>query len=187
MSIIEKFLSLVYERNPIIYSKITNLSTRHGLFQVQAYRDKNEQYLAIMSRDFFELDTPIVYIHSNFHIHNDPNSNIRYANNEINAILKMISREGGVIIYHNQDIDGLLKSINARKLENEQNTMTKGKIPLSLKFHSREYQVLGFILKNLKLSSIQLISFDINLTVMIEQLGIDIIKRAEAISFGYGK
>lgn len=190
MNIIEKLVGLISKKDSIVYSKLTNISTKFGLFQMQAYKDKNNEYLAIMSRDFFDLDAPIVYIHSNFHIHSEADSNIRYASNGINSMLKMISKQGGVLICHSKDgrdIDEILKSLNARKLEQGQNIMSKGKIPLSLKFQSREYQVLGFILKNLNLSAIRLISHDINLTIIIEQLGIDILKRVEAISFEYGR
>lgn len=190
MSIIEKLTGFLNLNSKVVCSNITNISSRFGMFQIQAYKDGEDEYLVIMSREFFNIEVPIVYIHSNYHIHNNPNSNVRYATNGINSTLKMISSQGGLIVFHSKDlrdIDELLQKIGARKLEDEQNKMTKVNIPLSLKVYGREYQILGTILKNLKLPIINLISHDINLTIVIEKLGIEIYQRAEAVAYNYGK
>jgi GTP cyclohydrolase II len=104
--------------------------------------------------------------------------------------LKLLRKEGGVVIYYSQDmknIDGLLQEINARKLETKGDVMTKTRVTSTLKSYIREYQTIGFILKDLNLSSIKLVTHDTNIVEVAQQLGIDIIKLAPTITFDYGE
>ncbi len=45
-------------------SKISNLPTKYGKFRIKAYKDGNQEHLAIMSQDFETLDAPYIRIHS---------------------------------------------------------------------------------------------------------------------------
>jgi len=190
MKFFEKLVGILTKKDLITCSNITTVSTKYGLFKIKAYKKDDREYLAIMSRNFYELKDPIVYIHSNFHIHNDPNSNIRYSNNGISSILKMIYKVGGLIIYPSKDgksIDELLQELNARKLENQKNSIYKEKINLGFTVDDYECHSLCLILKNLNLSTIKLVSSDIKLTALIERIGINVTKRVPVIAFEYGK
>ena len=48
----------------IIQSKIANLPTRYGIFDIKAYKDSSQEHLAIMNKDFSNIEIPIVRIHS---------------------------------------------------------------------------------------------------------------------------
>ena len=48
----------------IIESNIANLPTKHGNFKIKAYKQSNQEHLAIMSLDFETLESPYVRIHS---------------------------------------------------------------------------------------------------------------------------
>lgn len=188
MQIIKQITRLIYGNHSIMYSRITSIFTKYGRYQVQAYRDEAQEHLAIMSQNFFDLTKPIVYIHADHHECDPHEEGSCYCNNQMDMALKMIAKEGGLIIYTSTDgkgIDGLLHEIKARKLETERNVMTKTKINLDLNA-TREYQSLGFILNNLNLSDIKLVTSDLRAVHVADQLGIDITKRTPAITFGYG-
>jgi GTP cyclohydrolase II len=190
MGIIKKLIGFVFGRNPIVHSRVTSLSTRYGMYNVKAYKDVEQEYLAIMSRNFFKVSSPIVYLHSDYHLCDPNDDNSCHCNNQMDMALKMIYKEGGVVMYHSQDgrnIDGLLSEMNARKIEGEKNAMTKTNANLGLTAFERKYHTLGFILKDLNLSTMKLVSNDPKAVDIVRQLEIDITKHVPAITFGYGK
>lgn len=190
MWFMRKFVALMGKGDYLTSSNITTISTKFGVFKVKAYKYENSEYLVLMSMNFSDLKDPIVYIHTGSHIHNDPKSNIHYLNNEIDSILKLIRKVGGLMIFPSSDgenIDQLLKQINAKKLESGENKKIKEKIELGFKVEQMGYRCLCLILKNLNLSSIKLITSDIKLVALVERLEISIVKKLPAISFEYGK
>lgn len=190
MNLVKKLVGLVYESNPIVYSKTTSMFTKYGKFDFQAYRDGEHEYLAIMSQKFLGLKDSIVYIHSETHECNPFAHEVCYCNNQMDMALKMIRKDGGVVIFYSRDgrdIDDFLQEINARKLETKKNVMHKAKIKFKIKMKEREYHTLGFILDNLNLSSIKLVTSDPKVIDITQQLRIKITKRVLNISFGYGR
>lgn len=189
MGIMKKLIGLIFDRNPITHSRVTSISTRYGMYKVKAYKDVEQEYLAIMSRNFSDLKEPIVYLHSEFHLCDPNDDNSCHCNNQMDMALKIIYKEGGVVMYHSQDgrnIDGLLQEMNARKIEGEKNAMTKTDAKLGLTAFERKYHTLGFILKDLNLSTMKLVSNDPKAVDIANQLKIDITRQVPAISFGYG-
>jgi GTP cyclohydrolase II len=189
MGFVKKLVSLVYNQNFIVYSKITSMFTKYGKFDFQAYRDGQQEYLVIKHQNFSGLKNSIVYVHSEIHECNPFSHDMCYCNNQMNMALKMIHESGGVVIFYSQnahDIDGFLQEINARKLGVKKNVMTKAKINVSIKMKERKYHTLAFILENLKLSAIKLVTNDVKVIDITQQLGIQISKRVSSISFEYG-
>ena len=187
---IKALVHFFYQKNLIKHSKIRKLFTKYGIFQTKIYKDGHNEHLVIMSRDFFDLKSPIVYIYSPTHECDPLDGDMCYCNDQMDIALKMIRQEGGVIIYYSGDvrnIDGLLEEIHARKLETKDDVMTKTKIKTYLNMDQRAYQTIGFIFEDLNLSSIKLITHDINVVHVTQKLGIEIIKRASVISFDYGE
>lgn len=176
MGMIEKLIGLIYTRDPILHSETTTITTRYGMYKLKTYRDGHYAYLAMMSVNFFDLEEPIVYIHSESHAR------------QIDTALKMIYKEGGLVIYYSEkssDIDALLREINTRKLGSEMDTMRKAEGTPGLKTFGRVSHTLGFILKDLNFSSMKLISDDPVDRDIARQLGIKVTNSASSITFGY--
>jgi len=190
VSIVSELAHFFYGKNLIRHSKIRNIFTKYGIFKAKVYKDGRQEYLVIMSRDLFELETPIVYIYNETHVCDPLDDEMCYCNHQIDVALKMIRKEGGVVVYYSADvrnIDGLLQEINARKLQAKDDAMMKTKVKPVLKMHKREYQSIGFIFNDLNLSSIKLVTNDINVVHIAQQLELDIVKRASYIAFEYGE
>lgn len=190
MSIISDLAHFFYGKNLIRHSQIKNIFTKYGIFQAKVYKDGQQEYLVIMSRDLFELKTPIVYIYNETHVCDPMDDEMCYCNHQIDVALKMIRKEGGAIVYYSADvrnIDGLLQELKVRKLQAKDDAMMKTKVKPELKMYKREHQSIGFILSDLHLSSIKLITHDINVVHVAGQLGLKIVKRASVISFDYGE
>lgn len=190
MSILNELAHFFYGKNLIRHSKIKNIFTKYGIFKAKVYKDGRQEYLVMMSRNFFELNAPIVYIYNEQHVCDPLDDEMCYCNHQIDVALKMIGKEGGVIVYYSGDvrnIDGLLLEINARKLAAKDDSMIKTKVKVDLKMNKREYQSIGFIFTDLSLASIRLVTHDINVVHVAEQLDLEIVKRASVISFDYGE
>lgn len=190
MSILNELAHFFYGKNLIRHSNIKNMFTKYGIFQAKIYKDGRQEYLVIMSRNFSELNAPIVYIYNEQHVCDPLDDKMCYCNHQVDVALKMISKEGGAIIYYSGDvnnIDGLLQEINARKLDIIDDAMIKTKVKPDLKMNNREYQSIGFIFNDLNFTSIKLVTHDINVVHIAGQLDLEIVKRASVISFDYGE
>jgi GTP cyclohydrolase II len=192
MSILQRLVNLIPKKAVIKHSKVTNISTKFGMFQMQAYKDGEYEYLVMMSRKFFTMENPIVYIHPKSH-QCDPYDEQGCGCNSYNQIdiaMKMIYKAGGMIVYYtnqNEEIDSLLLDIKARKLNSKPDSISKATVKYGVNLYKKEYYVLGFILKNLKLSTIQLISDNPNIVEIVQRFGITISKKISTITFDYGE
>lgn len=190
MSIIEKFLNIISNKKQIEFSKATNIATRLGIFQIKAYKDSEVEFLVVMSRGFYELKNPIVYLHTQMHQCDLGEEHTRINHNQIDSALKMIYKNGGVVIFFSnegRDIDDLLIKLNAKKLKNEENIMGKANNDIGLKGFIPFYNSLGFILRDLKLNTINLVTNNQKAIELIESLDIKISKKTELVSFEYGE
>lgn len=186
---IRKLANLFNTKNKITHSDITAVFTRFGRYKIKAYSDDKEEYLAIMSENFFNLDEPIVYIHSDAHTCFSNSDETYFFTNKMEVALKMIHKFGGLIIYYSgeeRSIDGLLQELNTRKLESDKNVIYTNNINLDERLEI-VYPSMAFMLQDLKLSNIKLISNNFNIIHDIKQLGIRIIKHETSVSFKYGR
>ncbi|CAA6804784.1 MAG: Unknown protein [uncultured Sulfurovum sp.] len=190
MGMMRELIHYFFQKDLIRHSNKKKILTKYGIFQAKIYKDGQHEFLVIMSRDFFELETPIVYSYSESHNCDTADHEMCYCNHQIDAALKMIHNEGGAIVYYSQDvrnIDGLLQELNVRALDSMDEVMTKATVKQDLKTYEKEFQSIGFIFKDLSLSRIKLITHDINLVHISQKLGIKIIKRVTFIQFDYGE
>jgi len=188
MNILKKIIGAVSKNSQVEHTKIKNIFTKYGIYQAKMYTNNNQEYLAIMSPNFFNLDNPILYIHSDTH-QCDPLDEQCGCNNHVDLALTTISREGGLLIYtskENADIDNLLYKLNTRALESQNTIMFGRNYKSALKGYRGEYIALDFILKDLKLSQVQLITESPNVIYIVEQLGIIISRQSPFISYSYG-
>jgi GTP cyclohydrolase II len=166
------------------YSNIANLPTRYGKFKVKAYKDGCQEHLAIMSEDFTKLDTPNVRIHSEC-LTGDALGSLKCdCNNQLHLALEYISNHGGLVIYHRQEGRniGLVNKINAYNLQDQGFDTVEANNKLGFEDDERDYSSVAFILKDLSVSKINLITNNPKKIDFIESCGIEIIQRIKAIT-----
>ena len=189
MSVVQKLIGLFCKNSQIKHTKLTKIFTKHGMYQAKMYSHKQQEYLALMSQNFFEVKNPILYIHSDAHQCN-PLDGECGCNNQMDLALATICKDAGLIIYTSKnpkDIDELLEKINTHKLESQNEIKVGINLKYILKAYKGEYLTLDFILKDLKLSMVQLITDNPNVLFIVEALGIRVTKQTPLISFAYGE
>lgn len=78
----------------IIQSNIANLPTKYGKFKIKAYKDGNQEHLAIMSEDFENIEIPFVRIHSECLTGDTLGSLKCDCQNQLDLALKFIAAQG---------------------------------------------------------------------------------------------
>lgn len=168
----------------IIQSKIANLPTRYGTFDIKAYKDGSQEHLAIMSKDFSEIETPIVRIHSEC-LTGDAIGSLKCdCNNQLDLALELISAQGGLVIYHRQEGRniGLVNKINAYNLQDQGFNTVEANLKLGFKEDERDYKAVEYILKDLGLKKMKLITNNPRKINFFENSGIEIVERIPAIT-----
>jgi len=168
----------------IIQSKIANLPTRYGTFDIKAYKDGSQEHLAIMSKDFSEIETPIVRIHSEC-LTGDAIGSLKCdCNNQLDLALELISAQGGLVIYHRQEGRniGLVNKINAYNLQDQGYNTVEANLKLGFKEDERDYKAVEYIFKDLGLKKMKLITNNPRKINFFENSGIEIVERIPAIT-----
>lgn len=179
------FRSCFSDNNPtIIQSKIANLPTKYGEFDIKAYKDGSQEHLAIMSKNFSDIEIPIVRIHSECLTGDTIGSLKCDCNNQLDLALELISSKGGLVIYHRQEGRniGLVNKINAYNLQDKGYNTIDANLKLGFKEDERDYSAVGFILKDLNLKTIKLITNNPKKIQFVENYGIKIDERIPAIT-----
>lgn len=171
-------------KNPITQSNISNLPTKYGKFKVKAYRDKEQEHLAIMSQNFSDLDEPFVRIHSECLTGDTIGSLKCDCSNQLDLALELIGKNGGLVIYHRQEGRniGLVNKINAYNLQDKGYDTIEANLKLGFKEDEREYSAIGYILEDLKVKNMKLITNNPEKINFIKSLGIEIVERIPAVT-----
>lgn len=167
----------------IIESNIANLPTKYGNFRIKAYKDGNQEHLAIMSLDFETLESPFVRIHSECLTGDTLGSLKCDCQNQLDLSLKFIAKNGGLVIYHRQEGRniGLVNKVNAYALQDKGRNTIEANIELGFKEDERDYRVVGYIFENLGIKKLKLITNNPAKLKYVESLGIEIVERIPAI------
>ena len=167
----------------IIESNIANLPTKYGNFRIKAYKDGNQEHLAIMSLDFETLEAPFVRIHSECLTGDTLGSLKCDCQNQLDLSLKFIAKNGGLIIYHRQEGRniGLVNKVNAYALQDKGRNTIEANIELGFKEDERDYRVVGYIFENLGIKKLKLITNNPAKLKYVESLGVEIVERIPAI------
>lgn len=168
----------------IIQSNIANLPTKYGKFKIKAYKDGNQEHLAIMSQDFETLDAPYVRIHSECLTGDTLGSLKCDCQNQLDLSLKFIAAEGGLVIYHRQEGRniGLVNKVNAYALQDQGRNTIQANLELGFGEDDRDYSIVGHIFKDLGVKKLKLITNNPKKIKYVESLGIEILERIPAIT-----
>ncbi|PUE63785.1 GTP cyclohydrolase II [Arcobacter caeni] len=168
----------------IIQSNIANLPTKYGKFKIKAYKDANQEHLAIMSQDFETLDAPFVRIHSECLTGDTLGSLKCDCQNQLDLSLKFIAQEGGLVIYHRQEGRniGLVNKVNAYALQDQGRNTIQANLELGFGEDDRDYSIVGHIFNDLGVKKLKLITNNPKKIEYVESLGIEIIERIPAIT-----
>ena len=168
----------------IIQSNIANLPTKYGKFKIKAYKDGNQEHLAIMSQDFETLDAPFVRIHSECLTGDTLGSLKCDCQNQLDLSLKFIAQQGGLVIYHRQEGRniGLVNKVNAYALQDQGRNTIQANLELGFGEDDRDYSIVGHIFNDLGVKKLKLITNNPKKIQYVESLGIEIIERIPAIT-----
>lgn len=168
----------------IIQSNIANLPTKYGKFKIKAYKDGNQEHLAIMSQDFENIDSPYVRIHSECLTGDTLGSLKCDCQNQLDLSLKFIAHEGGLVIYHRQEGRniGLVNKVNAYALQDQGRNTIQANLELGFGEDDRDYSIVGHIFNDLGVKKLKLITNNPKKIEYVESLGIQIVERIPAIT-----
>ncbi|MGA1931552.1 GTP cyclohydrolase II [Arcobacter sp. YIC-464] len=168
----------------IIQSNIANLPTKHGKFRIKAYKQDNQEHLAIMSEDFENIEAPYVRIHSECLTGDTLGSLKCDCQNQLNLSLDFIAKQGGLIIYHRQEGRniGLLNKVNAYCLQDQGRNTIEANLELGFGEDDRDYSVVEYIFNDLNVKKIKLITNNPKKIDYVESLGVTIVERIPAIT-----
>ncbi|WP_321471517.1 GTP cyclohydrolase II [Halarcobacter sp.] len=165
-------------------SNIANLPTKYGKFKIRAYKQNNQEHLAIMSQNFEELDAPFVRVHSECLTGDTLGSLKCDCQNQLDLALKFIAQHGGLVIYHRQEGRniGLLNKVNAYALQDKGRNTIEANLELGFGEDDRDYGIVEEILKDLNIKKLKLITNNPKKIEYIKSLGVDIVERIPAIT-----
>ena len=168
----------------IIQSNIANLPTKYGKFKIKAYKDGNQEHLAIMSQDFENIDAPFVRIHSECLTGDTLGSLKCDCQNQLDLSLKFIAQEGGLVIYHRQEGRniGLVNKVNAYALQDQGRNTIQANLELGFGEDDRDYSIVGYIFNDLGVKKLKLITNNPKKIQYVESLGVEIVERIPAIT-----
>ena len=168
----------------IIQSNIANLPTKYGKFKIKAYKDGNQEHLAIMSQDFENIDAPYVRIHSECLTGDTLGSLKCDCQNQLDLSLKFIAQEGGLVIYHRQEGRniGLVNKVNAYALQDQGRNTIQANLELGFGEDDRDYSIVGHVFNDLGVKKLKLITNNPKKIKYVESLGVEIVERIPAIT-----
>jgi len=139
-------------------SNRANLPTKYGNFIIQAFQEGNQEHLAIFTDPLPEV--PLVRIHSECLTGDALGSKKCDCGSQLASALQMISKEGGMVIYHRQEGRniGLFNKVNAYALQDQGYDTVAANHQLGFAADERTYGVVEFIFGHFGFSKIKLIT-----------------------------
>ena len=165
-------------------SNIANLPTKYGKFKIRAYKQDNQEHLAIMSEDFEKIEIPYVRVHSECLTGDTLGSLKCDCQNQLDLALKFIAQHGGLVIYHRQEGRniGLLNKVNAYALQDQGRNTIEANLELGFGADERDYSIVKEIFEDLHLKNIKFITNNPEKIEYVESIGINIVERVPAIT-----
>ena len=147
--------------NNIEISQIATLPTKHGTFNIQAFKDAlGKEHLALFTQDLKEIDAPIVRVHSEC-LTGDALTSVKCdCGEQLAYAQELIAKEGGMIIYHRQEGRniGLLNKVNAYALQDSGYDTVAANHQLGFRADERTYEIVEFILNHFGIKKLKLLT-----------------------------
>lgn len=144
----------------IIKSKFATLPTKFGNFLIKAYKYNNQEHFILLSKNYKKEKYLNVRIHSEC-LTGDIFSSLKCdCQNQLDQAIRLIAKEGGMIIYHRQEGRniGLVNKINAYNLQDKGRNTIEANLELGFKDDERDYSIVKYILEDLNINNINLIT-----------------------------
>lgn len=105
-------------------------------------------------------------------------------NNQLDLALNLIANQGGLVIYHRQEGRniGLVNKVNAYHLQDKGYNTIEANLKLGFKEDERDYSAIEFILKDLGIKKVKLITNNPQKLDFLQKNGIEIIERIPSIT-----
>jgi len=139
-------------------SEVANLPTKHGIFKIQTFKEHHKEHLAIFTDTL--PDTPIIRVHSEC-LTGDALGSLKCdCGDQLDTALKMIAKEGGMILYLRQEGRniGLLNKVNAYALQDRGFDTVAANHQLGFPADARSYEIVHDILKYYHIDRIRLLT-----------------------------
>jgi len=160
-------------------SEVAKLPSRFGIFKIQSFKEGIKEHLVIFKEPL--SDAPLVRIHSECLTGDTIGSLKCDCRDQLEYALKMIEKEGGMVIYLRQEGRniGLLNKVNAYALQDKGYDTIEANHQLGFKADERTYEIVEFILAHYGITRIKLLT---NNPKKLEGLkSIDIVERVPVI------
>jgi len=144
--------------NKKLISEVANLPTIYGDFKIQAFKEGDKEHLAIYKEPLGK--TPLVRVHSECLTGDTLGSLKCDCGEQLEASLKLISKEGGLIIYHRQEGRniGLFNKVNAYALQDKGLDTIEANHQLGFSADERTYDVVVTILNYFGIKELKLLT-----------------------------
>lgn len=157
----------------------SSLPTTYGTFKLFVYQSNDGREHAALLGKKRGGKNPLVRIHSQCLTGDTFSSKRCDCRGQLQKSLKMVNKNGGAIIYLNQEGRGLglANKIKAYALQDQGLDTVEANEALHLPVDSRDYRVAAQILKDLGISKIKLLTNNPEKLKQIEKYGIKVVKR----------
>lgn len=162
----------------------TTLPTKYGNFLVRMYQDADgSEPLAIISGEVRGREALPVRVHSACLTSESLGSLRCDCREQLELALKYIAPDGGIVIYLHQEGRGigLAQKIRAYALQEKGHDTVDANCLLSLPNDARTYEIAAYILRDLGVRSIRLISNSPQKIEALQRLGIVVSGRIPAV------
>lgn len=168
--------------NVIKREVVTNLPTEYGNFKLIGYSNNldNKEHIALVKGEVSGENSVLVRIHSECLTGDVFHSTRCDCGPQLEKALKMISQRGsGVVLYMRQEGRGigLLNKLRAYRLQDKGLDTVEANEALGFPADIREYEISAQVLKDLQVSSIELLTNNPRKIAALEKNNIEIVKR----------
>ncbi len=173
-----------YRRNnQILIEKMAapKMPTRYGLFQAVTFRETmtGQEHLALMNGEIDPSKPVLTRIHSECLTGDALGSSRCDCGQQLDLAMKMIAKEGGILVYMRQEGRGigLLKKMQAYELQDQGMDTVEANIHLGFSPDMRNYGIGAQILSSLGVRKMHLITNNPEKRIGLSSHGLDIVKR----------